>query len=118
MLLHITHEVIDITLCELGANFFLRKIIILRHINKVMPVGSKLMVWKGVAEHTSGGLRKEDLMVNSRGKVVSRKAHEAGKRAFKRNGLKPKSASEMRAMKGRGDAARVDLHPHTHAASY
>ena len=69
-----------------------------------MPVGSKLMVWRGLAEHTSGGLRKEHLMENSRGKIVSRKAHEAGKRAFNRNGLKPKSASEMRAMKGSGVA--------------
>ena len=62
------------------------------------------MVWRGVAEHTSGGLRKEHLMLNARGKCVSIKQHHAGKAAFKRNGLKPKSAGEMRAMKGRGVA--------------
>ncbi len=66
-----------------------------------MPIGTKNQVWNGTADHTSGGLTKADLMKNSRGKVVSRRQHEAGKRAFARNGLKPKSKGEMEAMRRR-----------------
>ena len=43
-------------------------------------VGSKIQVWRGEARHTSGGLTKADLMINKRGKVVSRAKHEAGVR--------------------------------------
>ena len=65
-----------------------------------MPVGSRLMVWRGEADHTSGGLRKEHLMRNRNGKIVSKKAHRAGLVAFKRNGLKAKTKDEMKAMRG------------------
>jgi hypothetical protein len=41
------------------------------------------MVWHGTAHHTSGGLTKEKLMMNKRGKIVSRKAHANGKKALK-----------------------------------
>ena len=68
-----------------------------------MPVGSRLMVWRGEADHTSGGLRKDDLMRNSRGKIVSIRAHKAGLVAFKRNGLKAKTKDQMKAMRGGRD---------------
>ncbi len=64
-----------------------------------MTIGNKLAVFRGKADRTAGGLTKKDLMVNKRGKVVSRKAHEAGKRAFKRNGLQAKNAEEMAAIR-------------------
>ena len=67
----------------------------------VGTIGSKLMVWRGQAHKTSGGLTKGDLMLNKRGKGVSKKAHDAGKRAFKRNGLKAKSKEEMAHMRKR-----------------
>ena len=43
-------------------------------------VGTKVEVWHGTAKHTSGGLTKGDLMLNKRGKIVSRAKHEAGLR--------------------------------------
>ncbi len=67
----------------------------------VGTVGSKSMVYRGSAHKTSGGLTKKDLMVNKRGRIVSRKAHAAGKVAFKRNGLKAKTAAQMAEMRKR-----------------
>lgn len=49
---------------------------------KVPAVGSKVQVWNGTAKHTSGGLRKGDLMKN-KGRIVSKKKHAAGKKAIK-----------------------------------
>ena len=34
-------------------------------------IGSKLLVYRGKAQHTSGGLTRQDLKKNNRGKVVS-----------------------------------------------
>lgn len=42
-------------------------------------VGDKEAVYYGEAEHTAGGLRREDLIINKKGKIVSRAQHEAGK---------------------------------------
>ena len=47
-----------------------------------ITVGSKLQVWHGTAAHTSGGLKKKDLMKH-KGRIVSRKKHAAGKKAIK-----------------------------------
>ena len=58
-------------------------------------VGSKLQVYNGNAKQTSGGLKKEQLMKNKRGRIVSKKQHELGKLRFKQNNLKPKTASEL-----------------------
>ena len=46
-------------------------------------VGSKLLVWRGCRNHTSSGQKKGDLMKNKRGKVVSKKQHAAGVKAFR-----------------------------------
>ena len=48
-------------------------------------VRSKLEVYRGKASHTSGGLKKGDLMKNKQGKVVSKKKHEAGMTTGKAN---------------------------------
>ena len=37
--------------------------------------GSRRMVWNGSAEKTVGGLRKDDLMKNKYGRIVSVKRH-------------------------------------------
>jgi len=77
-----------------------------------MPIGTKLAVWRGQAHKTSGGLTKKDLMMNKRGKCVSIKQHHAGKKAFARNGLRPKSKDQMRAMRGKGQGGegwKLDL---------
>merc|ERR1719163_2773364 len=49
---------------------------------KAMKVGKKWLVLAGRRVKTSGGLKKEDLMKNKRGKVVSKKSHDIGKRRF------------------------------------
>lgn len=40
--------------------------------------GTKDEVYKGIALKTSGGLKKEDLLLNARNKVVSAKQHNRG----------------------------------------
>ena len=35
--------------------------------NKIPAVGSKLLVYRGLAKHTSGGLTKKDLMRTKKG---------------------------------------------------
>ncbi len=49
---------------------------------KIKAVGSKAEVFHGTARHTSGGLKKKDLMKH-RGRIISRKKHAAGKKAIK-----------------------------------
>jgi hypothetical protein len=46
-------------------------------------IGSRVQVMHGTAHHTSGGLVKSDLMMH-KGRIVSRKAHAAGKKAIRR----------------------------------
>ena len=47
-------------------------------------VGTKAEVYHSTAVRTSGGLKKKDLMMTSKGRIVSRKKHAAGKKAIKR----------------------------------
>ncbi len=58
-------------------------------------VGSKSEVWHGTAKHTSGGLTQKDLAKNKSGKIVSKKKQAAGKRAFAKNNLKPRTREEL-----------------------
>merc|ERR1719487_2279070 len=44
---------------------------------------AKASVWLGGKEKTSSGLKKSDLMKSKSGKLVSKKAHAAGKKAYK-----------------------------------
>merc|ERR1719160_1460551 len=44
---------------------------------------AKAQVFKGAKEKTVGGLTKDSLMRNKRGKIVSKKQNAQGKRAFK-----------------------------------
>jgi len=46
--------------------------------------GSREEVWKGVAQETSGGLRKKDLMISKTGTLVSKKASQAAKNRMKK----------------------------------
>ena len=48
-----------------------------------MAVGSRIQVMHGTADHTAGGLKKSALMMH-KGRIVSRKAHAAGKKAIQR----------------------------------
>merc|ERR1712032_200787 len=44
---------------------------------------AKALVLRGMKERTSGGLRKDGLMRNKRGKIVSKRASAIGKRRYK-----------------------------------
>jgi hypothetical protein len=50
----------------------------------VRAIGTRAEVMHGTAHHTSGGLTRKDLKYNKHGRIVSRKASEAGKKALKR----------------------------------
>jgi hypothetical protein len=50
---------------------------------KIPAVGTKAQVYHGTAKHTSGGLKKKDLMKTKRGRIVSRAKHALGKKALK-----------------------------------
>lgn len=59
-------------------------------------VGSKAEVFHGKASRTSGGLTRKDLVLNKRGRIVSRKQQAAGKKAFSRlvkAGFKPRKGT-------------------------
>lgn len=47
---------------------------------RVAKVGTRLQVWNGTADKTSGGLTKSDLTKSSSGKVVSKKMQAHGRR--------------------------------------
>jgi len=64
-------------------------------------VGSRAQVWHGTCAHTSGGLRKEDLMMNRHGRIVSRRKHATAKRE---NRLRKHGYT---AVKGRFGAVRI-----------
>merc|ERR1712037_256222 len=46
-------------------------------------MGAKALVLKGRKEKTSGGLTKDMLMINKRGKIVSKRASAHGRRHYK-----------------------------------
>jgi hypothetical protein len=61
-----------------------------------ITVGSKAQVWHGTAAHTSGGLKKGDLVKNKHGRIVSRRKMMAGRKALKyltRKGYKAKKGT-------------------------
>jgi len=47
---------------------------------KIKAVGTRTEVYKGKAKHTSGGLKKDDLIKNKGGKLVSKNASVAAKK--------------------------------------
>jgi hypothetical protein len=50
--------------------------------DKIKAVGSRAQVWHETARATSGGLKKKDLFMK-KGRIVSRRASAAGKKAIK-----------------------------------
>jgi hypothetical protein len=48
--------------------------------HKTQRIGSRRKVFNGSAEKTVGGLRKEDLLKNNAGRIVSVKRHHTMKR--------------------------------------
>merc|ERR1711950_105838 len=70
---------------------------------KVSIKGSKGQVWRGTRQKTkSSGQTKSDLMMNKRGKIVSKKSHANGKKVYKKNGLGKWTSAFMKARKQMG----------------
>merc|ERR1712224_207448 len=62
----------------------MRKVMKKKKISKIARGRlAKVQVFRGSKEKTVGGLTKDSLMRNKRGKVVSKRQHARGKRAFK-----------------------------------
>jgi hypothetical protein len=59
-------------------------------------VGSRAEVWHGTAHHTTGGLKKADLMKNKRGELVSRKKHAMGQKMYKKNPVLKEMSKKMK----------------------
>jgi len=57
-----------------------------KRVTKKMQTGSKRKVWNGTAMYTKSGLMKNDLCINKRGKVVSKKAMSNGKKRLSLSG--------------------------------
>ena len=51
--------------------------------SKTLKRGSRRQVWNGRAEMTAGGLKKEDLIKNTRGRIVSVKKCQTMKKTYK-----------------------------------
>jgi len=58
---------------------------LLKTMKKVTKVGTKSQVLKGSKMKTKGGMKASDLMKNKHGKVVSKKKHMQGKKAYEKN---------------------------------
>merc|ERR1719240_2037816 len=63
---------------------------------------AKSVVFRGSKAKTSGGLTKDKLMKNKRGKVVSKKAHAAAVKNYRANGLAKWTAACQKARKELG----------------
>merc|ERR1719335_1999888 len=65
----------------------MKKVKVMKKKKKVSKVArgrfSKVLVFRGSKEKTVGGLTKDSLMKNKRGKIVSKRQNAKGKRAFK-----------------------------------
>merc|ERR1711879_438379 len=71
-----------------------------RKARKVSTKGSKGQVFRGTKLKTrSSGQTKSDLMMNKRGKIVSKKSHANGKKVYKKNGLGKWTKAFMQARK-------------------
>merc|ERR1712173_191640 len=57
-----------------------------KRVTKKMLTGSYRKVWNGTSTYTKGGLTKADLMLNPKGKVVSKKMYKQGQRLLKKSG--------------------------------
>jgi hypothetical protein len=69
-----------------------------------MPVGTKLQVFRGTKTHTRGGLTKNHLKRNKRGKIVSKKASAFAK---KQNNL----GNFLVGKRSKGDVKKIGEHP-------
>lgn len=50
---------------------------------KTHTIGTRAQVWHGSAKKTSGGLNKDDLMMNHAGRIVSKSKHQSAKKEMR-----------------------------------
>jgi hypothetical protein len=62
--------------------------------NKTQRVGSRRKVFNGSAERTAGGLRKDDLIKNAAGRIVSKKRHTTMKQRHGGGNTEPSTATK------------------------
>merc|ERR1712217_473233 len=81
-----------------------RKRVVRRKARKRVSIrGTRRQVFRGVREKVkTTGQKKNELMKNKRGRIISKKAHANGKRAFKQNGLGKWQKAFMEARKNLG----------------
>lgn len=81
--------------------------------------GNKVDVYNGLAEKTNGGLKKDDLILNKRGAIVSKKRSEQGIKQFKNiEGLsKKKQNLQDNIPKQAGDAHESNAQHESFAAN-
>merc|ERR1711879_657280 len=81
-----------------------RKVVRKRRARKRVSVrGTRAQVFRGTKQKVkTTGQTKADLMKNKRGKVISKKAHAAGKRTYKKNGIDKWTKAFMTARKNLG----------------
>merc|ERR1719158_2649532 len=70
-------------------------------VAKSSVIGSRLQVFRGKKERTVGGLTKKDLMKNKRGKIISKKAYQRGRKLIN-SGIGKWSKAVMKARKELG----------------
>merc|ERR1739844_122184 len=74
-----------------------------RKSRRVSIRGSRAQVFNGTRQKVKNtGQKKADLMKSKTGKIVSKKANAAGKRAYKRNGLSKWTKAFVQARKNLG----------------
>lgn len=81
----------------------------LYHIGSVsyeLLVGSRAQVWHRTAHKTAGGLKRDDLMMNKHGRIVSKKKHTTAKKEkrLEKAGYKPKKGTFKLFRKHKGGA--------------
>merc|ERR1712025_68656 len=77
-----------------------RRRVVRRRRRRVSVRGSRSQVFRGTKlKVKTTGHTKADLMKSKSGKIVSKKAHSAGKKAYKRNGLNKWTKAFMQARK-------------------
>merc|ERR1711994_117023 len=81
-----------------------RKRVVRRKARKRVSIkGSRLQVFRGTRQKTaSSGQTKADLVKNKRGKIISKKRHQRGKRLYKSNGIEKWTKALMQARKNLG----------------
>jgi hypothetical protein len=62
--------------------------------SKTLKRGSRRQVWNGSAEMTAGGLKKEDLDRNKRGRIVSKKKTSRMSAVYNDSDEEPKEESK------------------------